>query len=283
MSVPFTEKSSGDSGAFVIPLNGHSVTLLNHAMIVQLSACIGDQIPLLKGNQWNREHFSSRAYLDEQGCTSLATDANFGVRATNEMIGNLVREFLTDVTIFDKFVSELPAARPKSPIGPMEWSQLGQATKSAPPWQDAAKPVPGLLKINRNISLKYDPDHWKQTAPGTDGQVALEHSSGDAHAIVIAERIQLPLGAVEDIALENAQTVDPKAEVVFRQQRRINGVDIRFAKIEARVNEVPMVYWGCSYGGEYGAVQVVTYAAKTLWAGYEKEFTDFLNGFMIAK
>jgi hypothetical protein len=100
---------------------------------------------------------------------------------------------------------------------------------------------------------------------------------------VIAERIAVPHGSVEDIALANAQSVDPKARIVFRQQRRINGVDVRFLKIEADVNAVPMVYWGCFYGGEYGTVQVVTYTAKSRLPEYEKEFMDFLNGFSVSK
>jgi hypothetical protein len=83
--------------------------------------------------------------------------------------------------------------------------------------------------------------------------------------------------------LANAQSADPKARIVFRQQRRINGVDVRFLKIEADVNAVPMVYWGCFYGGEYGTVQVVTYTAKSRLPEYEKEFMDFLNGFSVSK
>jgi len=297
MGFQFTEKSSGDSAAFALHFNGHDVTLLSHAKIIQLSACFENHVAPIKENQWNREHFSTRASMDEQGCDSLGADVNFGARVTNEMIEEFIGEFFTDVTIYGKFVTELPppsnrpsappaagpADRSTSPIGPMEWSQLGQNTKAVPPWPDAASSVPGLLKINRNISLRYDLDRWQQTAPDKDGQLDLTHSSGDSHALVIAERIAVPRGSVEDVALANAQSVDPEAKIVFRQQRRINGADVRFLKIEADVNAVPMVYWGCFYGGEYGTVQVVTYTAKTLLPEYEKEFMDLLDGFMASK
>jgi len=297
MGFEFTEKSSDDSTAFAFHLNGHIVTLLSHVRSIQLSACFQDHVALIKENQWNRQHFSTRAYVDEQGCASLGADVNFGGRITNEMIEEFIRQFMTDMTIYAKFVTGFPPApnmpsvrpaagpadRSTSPIGPMEWSQLGQDTKSVPPWPDAARSVPGLLKINRNISLRYDPDRWRQTAPDNDGQLALVHSSGDGHALVIAERIAVPRGSVEDIALANAQSVDPKAKIVSRQQRRVNGVDVRFLKIVADVNAVPMVYLGCFYGGEYGTVQVVTYTAKTLLPAYEKEFMDFLDGFTVSK
>jgi len=297
MGIQFTEKSSDESTAFAFHLNGHGVTLLSHVTSIQLSACFEGEVVPIKANQWDREHFSTRVYFDEQGCHSLVAEASFGGRVTNEMLEEYIRGFLTDVTIYAKFVTELPpdpktasappaagpADRSMSPIGPMEWSQLGQNAKSVPPWRDASSSVPGLLKINRNISLRYDPDLWSQTASDDDGHLALAHSSGDAHVLVIAERIAVPRGSVEDVALENAQSVDPNAKIVSRPQRRINGVDVRFLKIEAEVNGVPMVYWGCFYSGEYGTVQIVTYTAKALLPEYEKEFMDFLNGFMVSK
>ena len=165
----------------------------------------------------------------------------------------------------------------------MEWSQLGQKPKNMPAVPDAGTSVSGLLKINRHISLKYDPDRWKPAAPDNDGPVALTHSAGSAHVMIIAEPLGVPRGSLEDLVLANAQFVDPNARIVYRAQRRINGVDVRFLKIEADVNEVPMVYWGFFYGGEYGTVQVVTCTAQTRLPEYEKDFTDLLNGFAVAK
>jgi len=297
MGLEFTEHASGDSTALVFQLNGRVVTLLTHERGFQLSACIGDQVAPLKENQWNREHFSTRAFRDEQGCDSLEADVKFGGLATKEMVEELIREYLTDVTIYARFVTELPpgsdtasaapaagpADRLKSPIGPMEWTQLGQNTKRVPPSPQAAVSASGLLKINRYISLRYDPDRWRPAAPENKGQLALLHSSGEAHALVIAERIAVSRGSVEDVALANAQSADPRAKIVYRQQRRINGADVRFVKIEAEVNEVPMVYWGYFYGGEYGTVQVVTYTEKDLLPKYEKEFLELLEGFTIPK
>jgi len=286
MGVEFTEKLSGDSTAFAFPLNGRLVTLVTREKGFQLSACFEDRIPLLKWNQWNREHFSTRVNRDDQGCPSLVADVGFGGSATKEMVADFIAGFLTDVTIYARFVSEAlagPAEAPPSPIGPMEWTQSGQHRKRLPPWTDQAEPVAGLLAINRNISLKYNPDRWKPSAPDSHGQLVLVHASGEAHALIIAEPVGVPHASVDDIALANAQSVDPAAAIVYRQQRRVNGAVVRFLKIEAEVNAVPMVYWGLYYGGEYGTVQIVTYAAKNGFPQYEKEFTDLLEGFTAAK
>lgn len=286
MGLQFTEKPSGDSTAFAFPLNGHPVTLFSQANSLQLSACVADHFDPMKANQWNRQHFSTGVRLDQQGCAALRAEVRFGGRVTNEMIEEFIREFFTGVTIFARFVAVPPPApmtpSAPSPIGPMEWSQLGQNTKSGPP-PDAPRSVPGLLPINRNISLKYDADRWKPAAPQNDAQFALAHKSGGGQALVIAERIAVPRGSVQDVALANAQSVDPAAQIVFQQQRRINGEDFRFLKMEAEVNSVPMAYWGCFYGGQYGTVQVVAYAPKAHLPEYEKDFMDLLNGLTVSK
>jgi hypothetical protein len=298
MGLEFTEKSSDDSTAFAFQLNGHIVTLLNQVKSMQLSACVEDHGDPMTANRWNQDHFFTRVQLDQHGCFALESDVGFAGGVTNEMIEAFISEFCTDVTIYAKFASTpqpgstTPSAppgtgaqqadRPLSPIGTMTWSQLGQPTKPMAAWPDATS-APGLLRINRNISLKYNPDLWRQAAPQNDGEFALLHSSGDVHALVIAERIAVPLDSVEDVALANAQAVDPNAKIVFRDKRRVNGTVLHFLKIEANVDTVPMVYWGYFYAGENGTVQVVTYAAKTRLPGYEREFMDFLNGFVVSK
>jgi hypothetical protein len=298
MDVEFTEESSDDSIAFAFQLNGYIVTLLNQVKSMHLSACVEEHFDPKKANRWNRDHFFTRVDLDQHGCAALRSDVGFAGGVTNEMIEAFIREFCTNVTIYAKFVTNRqpgsgtpsappgagaqPAERPPSPIGTMTWSQLGQHTKPTAPWPDATS-VPGLLKINRNISLKYDPDLWKQAAPHNDGEFVLLHSSGDGHALVIAEPIAVPPASVEDVALANAQAVDPDAKVVFRAKRRVNGADLYFLKIEANVDTVPMVYCGYFYADENGTVQVVTYTAKSILPKYESEFMDFLNGFVVSK
>ncbi|MBZ5575369.1 MAG: YbjN domain-containing protein [Acidobacteriia bacterium] len=153
-------------------LNSRSVTVLNRRNGIHLSACFGVGVDLLKQNQWNREHFSTGAYLDDQGCNALRSDVTFGGGATNRMIEEFVRQFCTDVAIFAKVVAQPPSGpntpsaspaavvslsnRPRSPIGPMAWSQSPPYAKHAPPLPGAASSVPGLLKINPKISLRYD-------------------------------------------------------------------------------------------------------------------------------
>jgi len=146
------------------------------------------------------------------------------------------------------------------PMKENQWNRdhfFHRDAKQTQPWPATAASVPGLLQINRNASLKYDSDQWRQNGSGDYGQFVFAHSSGHAHALVIAEPIAMPIGSVEDVALANAQSVDPHARVVFRKRRRVSAGN--------------------------GTVQAVTYTEKTRFPEYEKSFTDFLNGFVVSK
>ncbi len=281
MRLEFTEKTSDNSAAFDFQLNGHQVTLLNHIKDMQLSACFDVSIALmkinrmLKMNQWNQQHFSTRAYRDELGCASLGANMGFAGGVTKAMIEDYIREFSTSVTVFARFVAA-------SPVATMAWSQSREDTRSAPPWPSATTSVPGLLRINPNITLRYDPEKWKQTPSHEAGHFALSHSSAKGHALIIAEPIAVPLYSTQDVALANAQAVDPSAKVVFRDQRKVNGVVLRILKIEAEVDAVPMVYWGYYYADPNSTVQVVTYTEKALLPEHEDDFREFLNGLAVS-
>ena len=137
---------------------------------MRLSACFDGIIALMKMNQWNRQHFFTGAYTDELGCASLRADVGFAGGMTRAMIEEYIRQFSTAVTVFERFVAA-------SPVAAMAWSQSREDTTSAPPWPRATGPAVGLLRINPNITLKYDPEKWKQTPSHEVGQFALSHSS----------------------------------------------------------------------------------------------------------
>ena len=311
MRLEFTENPSDDSVAFDFQLNGHKVTLLNHIKDMQLSACFdgiviveppdapANRPALMKMNRWNQDHFSTGAFRDEHGCESLRANLNFAGGMTTAMIEEYIRKFSTAVTVFARFVAELTAGanraaatpstgdqptvdRTALPIGTMAWSQPRADTRSAPPSPSATGSVPGLLRITRDITLRYDTDKWKPTQSHEAGQFALSHSPAQGHALVIEEHIAVPLDAIQDVALANAQFADPEAKFVIRDKRRINGVTLWFLKIEAEVGTVPMVFLGYYYADQSSTVQVVTYTAKTLLPESEHDLMEFLNGLAVS-
>lgn len=294
MAFDFTEDSAGESSVFRFQLNGHVVTVRHQLMGLKLSGCFQGTFEPMKANQWNRQHFSTRVYLDEQGCTSLGSEIKFGSNPDNVTIQNFIHEFCTNVVVFGRFLANgsagVKAPAPSasadalaSPLGGMAWSQSGLYTEHTRPGPRATGSVPGLLKIQPSVSLKYDPDQWTPASTRGNGQFAFSHSSGAAYALVIAERTAVALDAVQDVALANAQAIDPQATMVLRYRNWNKGDAFWSLKLHATVATVPMIYWGYFYVGEGGTVQVVTYAEKSRFSEYEQSFKDFLNGLTILK
>ena len=299
MPFEFREDSTGGTTAFAIQLDGHPVTLTNQVNGLGLSACFEGAFDPMKANEWNRKHFSTGIRLNENGRACLRAEVTFGGGSTDQMIRDFVRGFYTDVVVVARFLASTPSgsglspavptggSQPPgglaSPIGAMAWSQLSPYVKLTPAQPSTAGPDPGVLKIAPNVSLKYDPDQWRPMASPGDGQFAFSRSSSGAQALVISEPTAVPLDAIQDVALANAQSVDPNATMVFRYRKWVKGVAWWFLKIKATVGNIPMVYWGYFYAGEGGTVQIVTYTEKSRLPEYEKSFTDFLDGLTISR
>ena len=141
----------------------------------------------------------------------------------------------------------------------------------------------GTLVLSPEMSIKYDQKKWKQTQSGEAGRFSFAHSSGGGYGLIIFERLPLPTDSLPDIALSNARRADPDASIVFREKRKVNGVDLWFLEIDAAVKNIPFRYYGYYYGGRNGAIQVLTYTAKTMVSEHEKDFMDFLNGFVVSE
>jgi hypothetical protein len=117
----------------------------------------------------------------------------------------------------------------------------------------------------------------------TAGHFLFRYSEGDGFALVIAERLEVPLDLLPDWVLANAQAKDPNARIVFKEKRHVHGVDVWFIKMEAEANGIPFVYLNYDYGGKAGTVQVMTYTGRKLFGEFEKDFLDFLNGLSVSE
>jgi hypothetical protein len=80
----------------------------------------------------------------------------------------------------------------------------------------------------------------------------------DGYAMIIAERIEIPLGEIRQIALQNAREAAPDAKIIEEGRRRVNGADVLLLRMEGKASGIAFTYLGYYYGGPAGTVQVVT-------------------------
>jgi hypothetical protein len=135
------------------------------------------------------------------------------------------------------------------------------------------------------MELWYDPSKWTQRTKFSNesAEFALEHTSGDAYAMVIVERISMPLSTLRKVALDNAKATAEDARISLEEERTINGVRITAMQIDGTFSGIPFRYYGYYWTGNAGTLQVVTFTSQNLFGEVAEDFTGLLNGVVITR
>ena len=132
------------------------------------------------------------------------------------------------------------------------------------------------------FSVWFDDTKWIQSSqPDEEGRIEFRLKRGDGYGIVIVEELGMPTSTLKELALENAKSAAPDAKIVFEEARVVNGKEILCLKMEGSVKGIPFRYFGYYYGGKAGSIQVITFTGTQIFAKYEQDFLEFLNGLQI--
>ena len=132
-------------------------------------------------------------------------------------------------------------------------------------------------------AIYYDPSKWTPQPSDDRTRFTFEHTNGDGYALVIKERIQVPLRSLKEIAFTNARNAAPDAAITYEDSRIVNGVKVICLQIQGTASGVPFTYFGYYYSGKAGIIQVVTYTGQNLFEEYQSDFQDFLNGLTVTE
>lgn len=135
------------------------------------------------------------------------------------------------------------------------------------------------------FELWYDPEKWSTNSGLKSGaaEFSLKHSSGDAYAMAIVERIGMPQSSLRKIALDNAKSSAPDAKIVLEEERTVNGVKVHVMQIEGTIQGIPFKYYGYYWTGKAGTLQLITFTSQNLFDDVAADFTDLLNGAVLTK
>lgn len=131
-----------------------------------------------------------------------------------------------------------------------------------------------------NMAFRLDPKVWKVTTKNEneDAEYELELRQGDGYAMMITEEIPIPIDNLMEIAIDNAREVAPDIEVVKREYRKVNGLDVLLLHMEGTLTGIPISYYGYYYSNQTGTLQFMTFTAQTVLDKYKSSFEDLLNG-----
>jgi hypothetical protein len=285
MKLDVSEKSGEKSTVFIFQLSGYKVSLDSHAGFMELQLALSDKTSEAAMNQWNRTHRFTRAYMDTDGGATLESDLDYGGGVAKATIESFIKGFGDVIPAFGNAVLAAGAAGAGTVAAtpPPAPAPVPAAAAAPPAASGNTGGASGILTVlDGRMSVRYDPSKWKPAAASDPGRFEFSYVPVEGIAVVIAESVALSADKVADTAFANIRRQDSGARLTLKQKRRVAGADVWFQTVDATIKGTPVTYYGYYYGGQAGAVQLLTYTRRNLIGGCEKDFLEFLNGFRVA-
>lgn len=143
-----------------------------------------------------------------------------------------------------------------------------------------------LVKSNKiPCGVYINPKKWNFSKQ--DGTRATEFmftlKDNDAYAMLITEKMEIPIETLKSAALSNARKASPGIKVTSEEYRNVNGIKVLCMQMEGIVQGMNFTYLGYYFSNEGGTVQFITYTSSSLMKEYKKELETLLNGFVVVE
>ncbi len=141
-----------------------------------------------------------------------------------------------------------------------------------------------LVKSQKvNIGIWIDPKLWKfkkgQVHEAAEFQ--FKRQDFDLYGMLISEKIEIPIPALKEVALENAMEVAPDVKVDREEYRIVNGIKVLMMQMSGTIKGGKFTYYGYYYSSKSGTIQFLTYTAQNLFQDYFGDIERFLNGLVL--
>lgn len=136
---------------------------------------------------------------------------------------------------------------------------------------------------NLNIGVWINPKEWKFERGGEDdpAEFLFTRKGKDLYAMLISEKVEIPLEMLKDIALDNARSVAPDIRIMKEEYRNVNGIDVLMLHMFGTLQGMKVSYFGYYYSSVNGTIQLLGYTTTNLFDEYFNDLETLLNGFDI--
>lgn len=141
-----------------------------------------------------------------------------------------------------------------------------------------------LVKSKKfNLGLWLNPKSWsfKKGTEKDAFEYELNRKGEDLYAMMITEKIQVPIESLKEVAIENAKSAAPDLIVTKQEHRNVNGIQVLMMQMSGTIQGIRFTYFGYYYSNENGTVQLLTYSSEALFNGYQSEMEALLNGLVV--
>jgi len=143
-----------------------------------------------------------------------------------------------------------------------------------------------LVKSNKaNVGVWINAKKWNFKKGGANDDVEYQFSAKgkDVFGMMIAERIEIPIESLAQIALQNAQKQSADIYIVKQEYRMVNGKKVLLMQMNGTVKGIKFSYYGYYYSNPGGTVQMVTYTSQNLFQDQVANAEELLNGLALVE
>lgn len=140
-----------------------------------------------------------------------------------------------------------------------------------------------LLKSTKvDVGVWLNPKEWsfQKAQDNPEAEYELQLKGEDLYGMIIAEKLEIPIENLKDIALENGRAAAPDLTVIQEEYRIVNGQKVLFLQLNGTLQGIKFTYYGYYYSSPNGTVQFITYTSQGLLNSYIEDCEKILNGFV---
>lgn len=138
-----------------------------------------------------------------------------------------------------------------------------------------------LVKSKKvNVGIWINPKTWSFTK-GTENdafEYQFQKKGGDLYALLISEKLQIPIETLKGIAIKNAKSAAPDVKVTKEEYRNVNGIQVLMMQMSGTIQGLRFTYYGYYYSNSNGTIQLLAYTGENLFPDYLNDIEEFLNG-----
>ena len=138
-----------------------------------------------------------------------------------------------------------------------------------------------LVKSKKlNVGIWINPKNWSFTK-GTENdafEYQFRKKGDDLYAMLISEKMQIPIETLKGVAVENAKSAAPDIKIIKEEYRNVNGIKVLMLQMSGTLQGLRFTYYGYYYSNSNGTIQLITYTAENLFPNYLEDIEEFLNG-----
>ncbi|MXZ75090.1 MAG: YbjN domain-containing protein [Gemmatimonadetes bacterium] len=136
--------------------------------------------------------------------------------------------------------------------------------------------------LNGNFVVRYNRSDWIERPEGAEANVDIDmvyqHSSSEVFVAVAANRMQIPIETLPDLALDDIRSVFPDAEMTNRGFRTVNGLESVYWEHTLTTSGVKFSYVSHAYSNSNGTLRIIGWTTPNLIEVHRSTIESFVAG-----